>query len=155
MSFRCSGADHLGLPQSHRGRSRWLWPPRPWTPGLALVALRWTLMEHQIEGGAEDSFPVGPQVFHCLVWQYGLQKRQDELPKSPSSSLAETLAAKESSGSQVILPIHLLGAGWTRVGSAFSLISRLVWDAKLLRWPPLSGTRRQRAGKQNKRSHEN
>lgn len=80
MSFRCSGADHLGLPQSHRGRSRWLWPPRPWTPGLALVALRWTLMEHQIEGGAEDSFPVGPQVFHCLVWQYGLQKRQDKLP---------------------------------------------------------------------------
>ena len=74
--------------------------------------------------------------------------------KSPSSSLAETLPAKVSTGSRMNLPVRLLGADWTMVGSASSLISWLVCEAKLLRWPPLSGTRRQRAGKQNRRSQE-
>ena len=67
--------------------------------------------------------------------------------KSPSSSLAETLPAKVSTGSRVNLPVHLLGADWTKVGSASSLISWLVCEAKLL---PLSGTRRQWPGKQNR-----
>ena len=83
------------------------------------------------------------------------EARQTAPLKSLSSSLAETLADKESSGSRVILLVHLLGAGWTGVGSAFYLINRLVWDAKHLRWPTLSGTHRQRAGEQNKRSQEN
>ena len=72
--------------------------------------------------------------------------------KSPSFSLAETLPAKVSTGSRMNLPVRLLGADWTMVGSACSLISWLVCEAKLLQWLPLSGTRRRQAGKQNRRS---
>ena len=60
--------------------------------------------------------------------------------KSPSSSLAETLPAKVSTGSRMNLPVRLLGADWTMVGFVSSLISWLVCEVKLLRWPPLSGT---------------
>ena len=60
--------------------------------------------------------------------------------KSPSSSLAETLPAKVSTGSRMNLPVRLLGADWTMVGFVSSLISCLVCEVKFLRWPPLSGT---------------
>ena len=73
--------------------------------------------------------------------------------KSPSSSLAETRAARVSRGSRSGLLFLLSGTGcsWSGVGSDSSPISRLMRDARILRCPPLSGTRRQRGAKQNRR----
>ena len=100
-------------------------------------------------------FPKGGKRFTVGIAILSSEEARRTAPlKSPSSSLAETLPAKVSTGSRVNLPVRLLGADWTKVGSASSLISWLVCEVKLLRWPPLSGTRRQRAGKQNRRSQE-
>ena len=72
--------------------------------------------------------------------------------KSPSSNFEDTRAARYSTGSQGRICPDL--AGGLDAGSASSLSCLLTAEAKNQRRPPLRGTRKQRALKQRRRSHE-
>ena len=75
-------------------------------------------------------------------------------PLKPSSSLADTLAARFSRASWGTLLVIIPGALWGRSESASSLVIELTQDAKLLQWPPLLGTLGQRGAKQNRCSQD-
>ena len=75
-------------------------------------------------------FPKGSKHFTARDCNTVFRRYEMNCPfKSPSSSLAETLPAKASSGLLVKVPVCLLGADWMKVRSAFSLINCLVCEA--------------------------